>query len=86
MGDGKVILKWNKAAGAARYDVCRTDPLGNVEIADAIKITRWEDHGLLADMPYLYCVRVYGAAGYGGAASNTVMVSLPSCLPRSEIS
>ena len=86
MGDGKVILKWNKAAGAARYDVCRTDPLGNVEIADAIKITRWEDHGLLAGMPYLYCVRVYGAAGYGGAASNTVTVSLPSCLPRSEIS
>jgi 2,4-dienoyl-CoA reductase-like NADH-dependent reductase (Old Yellow Enzyme family) len=86
MGDGKVILKWNKAAGAARYDVCRTDPLGNVEIADAIKITRWEDHGLLADMPYLYCVRVYGAAGYGGAASNTVTVSLPSCLPRLEIS
>jgi 2,4-dienoyl-CoA reductase-like NADH-dependent reductase (Old Yellow Enzyme family) len=86
MGDGKVILKWNKAAGAARYDVCRTDPLGNVEIADAIKITRWEDHGLLAGMPYLYCVRVYGAAGYGGAASNTVTVSLPSCLPRLEIS
>jgi 2,4-dienoyl-CoA reductase-like NADH-dependent reductase (Old Yellow Enzyme family) len=86
MGDGKVILKWNKAAGAARYDVCRTDPLGHVEIADAIKITRWEDHGLLAGMPYLYCVRVYGAAGYGGAASNTVTVSLPSCLPRSEIS
>jgi 2,4-dienoyl-CoA reductase-like NADH-dependent reductase (Old Yellow Enzyme family) len=86
MGDGKVILKWNKAAGAARYDVCRTDPLGNVEIADAIKITRWEDHGLLAGMPYLYCVRVYGASGYGGAASNTVTVSLPSCLPRSEMS
>jgi 2,4-dienoyl-CoA reductase-like NADH-dependent reductase (Old Yellow Enzyme family) len=86
MGDGKVILKWNKAAGAARYDVCRTDPLGHVEIADAIKITRWEDHGLLAGMPYLYCVRVYGAAGYGGAASNTVTVSLPSCLPRLEIS
>jgi 2,4-dienoyl-CoA reductase-like NADH-dependent reductase (Old Yellow Enzyme family) len=78
MGDGKVTLKWNKAAGAARYDVCRTDPLGNVEIADAVKVTRWEDHGLLAGMPYRYHVCVYGAAGCGGATSNTVSVSLPS--------
>ena len=80
MGDGKVMLKWNKAAGAARYDVCRTDPLGNVEIADAVKVTRWEDHGLLAGMPYRYHVCAYGAAGYGGATSNTVTVSLPSCV------
>lgn len=78
MGNGKVTLKWNKAAGAARYDVCRTDPLGNVEIADAVKVTRWEDHGLLAGMPYRYHVCVYGAAGCGGATSNTVSVSLPS--------
>ena len=80
MGDGKVMLKWNKAAGAARYDVCRTDPLGNVEIADAVKVTRWEDHGLLAGMPYRYHVCAYGAAGQGGATSNTVTVSLPSCV------
>jgi hypothetical protein len=77
MGDGKATLKWNKAAGAARYDVCRTDPLGNVEIADAVKVTRWEDHGLLAGMPYRYHVCAYGAAGQGGATSNTVTVSLP---------
>ena len=77
MGEGKAALKWNKAAGAARYDVCRTDPLGNVEIADAVKVTRWEDHGLLAGMPYRYHVCAYGAAGQGGATSNTVTVSLP---------
>ena len=70
-------LKWNKAAGAARYDVCRTDPLGNVEIADAVKVTRWEDHGLLAGMPYRYHVCAYGAAGQNGGASNEVIVSLP---------
>jgi 2,4-dienoyl-CoA reductase-like NADH-dependent reductase (Old Yellow Enzyme family) len=77
VGDGKAALKWNKAAGAARYDICRTDPLGNVVIADAVKVTRWEDYGLLAGMPYRYHVRAYGAAGQGGAKSNDVAVSLP---------
>ncbi len=77
VGAGKATLKWNKAGGAARYDVCRTDPLGNVDIADAVKVTRWEDHGLLAGMPYRYHVCAYGAAGQGGATSNTVTVSLP---------
>ena len=76
-GEGRATLKWNKAAGAVRYDVCRTDPLGNVEIADAVKVTRWEDHGLLAGMPYRYHVCAYGAAGQGGATSNTITVSLP---------
>lgn len=77
VADGKAMLKWNKAAGAARYDVCRTDPLGNVQVIDAVKVTRWEDHGLLAGMPYRYHVRVYGAAGQGGASSNTVPVTVP---------
>ncbi len=77
IGGGKAALKWNKAAGAARYDVCRTDPLGNVEIADAVKVTRWEDHNLLAGMQYRYQVRAYGAAGQGGVGSNTVAVTLP---------
>ncbi len=74
---GKATLRWNKAAGATRYEICRTDPLGNVEMVDAVKVTRWEDHGLLAGMPYRYHVCAYGAAGQGGASSNTVMVSLP---------
>jgi dimethylglycine catabolism A len=77
LGKGAVALKWNKAAGAARYDVFRTDPLGNVHIADAVKVTRWEDHGVLAGMPYRYHVCAYGAAGQGGASSNTVAVTLP---------
>lgn len=77
-GKGKAVLKWDKAPGAARYDICRTDPLGNVEIADAVKVTRWEDHRLLAGMQYRYQVRAYGAAGQGGAASNMVTLSLPT--------
>jgi 2,4-dienoyl-CoA reductase-like NADH-dependent reductase (Old Yellow Enzyme family) len=76
-GDGKATLKWNKAAGAARYDVCRTDPLGHTEVIDAVKVTRWEDHTLLAGMPYGYHVRAYGAVGQGGDSSNTVAVTLP---------
>ena len=74
---GMATLKWNKAAGAARYDVCRTDALGNVQVVDAVKVTRWEDHNLLAGMPYQYQVRAYGSAGQGGAASNAVSVTLP---------
>jgi 2,4-dienoyl-CoA reductase-like NADH-dependent reductase (Old Yellow Enzyme family) len=76
-GDGRAMLKWNKVTGAARYDVCRTDPLGNVEVIDAVKVTRWEDHNLLAGMPYRYHVCAYGSAGQGGARSNTVTVMLP---------
>jgi len=75
--DGKAVLKWNKATGAARYDVCRTDPLGKVEVIDAVKVTRWEDHNLLAGMPYCYQIRAFGAAGQGGASSNMVTVRLP---------
>ena len=77
-GNGKATLKWSKAKGAARYDVCRTDPLGKTEVVDAVKVTRWEDHNLLAGMPYRYQIRAYGAAGQGGAASDTVSVTLPS--------
>lgn len=77
IGGGKAMLKWNKAFGAARYDICRTDPLGRVEVIDAVKVTRWEDPNLLAGMPYRYHVRPYGAAGQGGAPSNTIAVSLP---------
>jgi 2,4-dienoyl-CoA reductase-like NADH-dependent reductase (Old Yellow Enzyme family) len=77
IGEGKAILKWNKAAGAARYDVCRSDPQGNVQVVDAVKVTRWEDHNLLAGMPYRYHVRAYGSAGQGSASSDTVTVTLP---------
>ncbi len=76
-GAGKVTLKWKKAAGAARYDILRTDDLGQTRIVDAVKVTRWEDHTVLAGMPYRYEVRAYGAAGQGGAASDTVTVTLP---------
>jgi hypothetical protein len=78
LGDGKVALKWAKATGASRYDVCRTDPLGNTHVADAVKVTRWEDQNLLAGMRYRYQVRAYGAAGQGGVASDTVAVELPA--------
>jgi hypothetical protein len=77
VGKGRAALKWNKATGAARYDICRTDALGHVEVADAVKVTRWEDHGLLAGMPYRYQVCAYGAAGQNCGASNVVTVSLP---------
>ncbi len=75
--DGVVALKWNKAPGAARYDIHRCDDLGNISFEDALKVTRWEDHNLLAGRIYRYYVRAYAATGQGGVPSNTVFVDLP---------
>jgi penicillin-binding protein 2A len=72
-----ITLKWNKAPGAARYDVMRSDDLGNVSFEDAVKVTRWEDRSLLAGRTYRYYVRPYAATGQGGVPSNTVFVDLP---------
>jgi len=76
--DGAVLLKWNKAAGAARYDVHRSDDQGNVSFVDAVKVTRWEDKNVLAGRRYRYYVRAYAATGAGSAPSNTVYVDLPA--------
>ena len=76
-GEGKVTLKWNKAAAAPPATTLSHRYAGKAEVADAVKVTRWEDHNLLAGMPYRYHVRAYGAAGQGGASSNTITVSLP---------
>jgi 2,4-dienoyl-CoA reductase-like NADH-dependent reductase (Old Yellow Enzyme family) len=76
--NGSVLLKWNKAAGAARYDVQRCDDLGNVSFVDAVKVTRWEDKDVLAGRKYRYYVRAYAATGAGSAPSNTVYVDLPA--------
>jgi 2,4-dienoyl-CoA reductase-like NADH-dependent reductase (Old Yellow Enzyme family) len=75
--EGVITLKWNKAPGAARYDVMRSDDLGNVSFEDAVKVTRWEDRNLLAGRTYRYYVRPYAATGQGGVPSNTVFVDLP---------
>lgn len=77
VNEGVIALKWSKASGAARYDVLRSDDLGNVSFEDAVKVTRWEDHNLLAGRTYRYYVRPYAATGYGGPPSNTVFVELP---------
>jgi 2,4-dienoyl-CoA reductase-like NADH-dependent reductase (Old Yellow Enzyme family) len=75
--DGAVLLKWNKAPGAARYDVLRSDDTGEVLFKDAVKVTRWEDEHLLAGRRYRYYVRPYAATGQGGPPSNSVFVDVP---------
>ena len=76
--NGSVLLKWKKARGAARYDVHRSDDLGNVQFQDAVKVTRWEDFNVLAGRRYRYYVRAHAAAGEGGQPSNSVYVELPA--------
>ena len=67
----------HKAAGAARYDVCCTDPPGGIEIAAAVKLARGKNRNLLAGMQNHYHMCAYGPAKQGGAISNTITVSLP---------
>ena len=74
---GTVLLRWKKAPGAARYDIYRADDQGHVRVEDAVKVTRWEDHGVLGGSRYRYYVRAYAATGQGGPPSNTVVVDLP---------
>jgi 2,4-dienoyl-CoA reductase-like NADH-dependent reductase (Old Yellow Enzyme family) len=76
--DGAVLLRWKKAAGAARYDIFRTDDLGNVEFMDAVKVTRWEDLDCLAGRRYRYYVRAFAKTGEGSAPSNTAFIDLPA--------
>ena len=75
--EGIIALKWNKAAGAVRYDIHRCDELGHVSFEDAVKVTRWEDHNLLGGRTYRYYVRAYAANGQGSVPSNTAFVDLP---------
>ena len=81
VGNGRAALKWSKAAGAVRYDIHRTDPLGHTEVVDAVKVTRWEDTNLLGGLTYRYQVLPHDAAGQAGELSNPVAASLPILEP-----
>ena len=52
------------------------------QLADAVKVTRWEDTNLLAGLSYRYQVLPHGAAGQAGELSNPVAASLPITQPR----
>jgi 2,4-dienoyl-CoA reductase-like NADH-dependent reductase (Old Yellow Enzyme family) len=75
---GTVLLRWKKAAGAARYDVYRADEQGHIRVEDAVKVTRWEDHSVLGGSRYRYYVRACAATGQGSLPSNTVVVDMPT--------
>src|SRR5690606_23266479 len=76
--DGSVLLRWKKAPGAARYDIFRSDGLGNVEFLDAVKVTRWEDLNTLSGRRYRYHIRAYAATGEGSVPSQSVSIDLPA--------
>ncbi|EME69290.1 NADH:flavin oxidoreductase [Paramagnetospirillum caucaseum] len=67
-------LQWDKAEGAARYDVYRASDDGDVVIEDAVKVTRWMDNSILGGLTYRYYVRACSASGQAGAPSNVVMI------------
>jgi 2,4-dienoyl-CoA reductase-like NADH-dependent reductase (Old Yellow Enzyme family) len=75
---GSVLLRWKKAPGAARYDIFRSDDLGNAEFMDAVKVTRWEDLNVLAGRRYRYYIRAYAATGEGSPPSQSVSIDLPA--------
>lgn len=77
VANGVVTLKWNKASGAARYDVHRCDEQGNTSFEDAVKVTRWEDHNILSGKKYGYYLRACTATGQASPPSNTVFAEMP---------
>jgi 2,4-dienoyl-CoA reductase-like NADH-dependent reductase (Old Yellow Enzyme family) len=76
--DGSVLLRWKKAPGAIRYDIFRSDDLGNAEFMDAVKVTRWEDLNVLAGRRYRYYIRAYATTGEGSPTSQSVSIDLPT--------
>ena len=77
MGKSGVVLTWRKAAGAARYDVYRSDDQGGLHMLDAVKVTRWVDPGVLGGKRYRYYVRPCALTGQGGPPSNTASIDVP---------
>ena len=76
-GNSGVVLTWRKAAGAARYDVYRSDDQGGLRMLDALKVTRCVDPGVLGGKRYRYYVRPYAATGQGGPPSNSAFIDVP---------
>lgn len=71
---GAVKLQWNKAEGAARYDVYRAGADGEVRVEDAVKVTHWTDRSVLAGQLYHYYIRACGPTGQASTPSNTVEI------------
>lgn len=74
----RVELKWPKAAGAANYQVYRTDDRGDPQMIDAVKVTFWVDNGVLGGHTYRYFVRPCAATGTPGQRSNIATVEVPA--------
>ncbi|MCC6611240.1 MAG: NADH:flavin oxidoreductase [Burkholderiales bacterium] len=75
--NGRVALKWPKAAGAGYYDVFRADDFGDAGLIDALKVNHWTDGTVLGGQRYRYHVRARTAGGRAGPPSNTVDVFVP---------
>ncbi len=71
--EGAAQLAWDKAEGAAGYDVYRADDDGDVTCVEAAKVRRWSDRTIMAGMRYRYYVRAYDQAGRSSPPSNTVL-------------
>lgn len=67
-------LQWDKAEGAARYDVYRASDDGDVVVEDAVKVTRWVDNSILCGLSYRYYVRACSASGQAGPPSNIIRI------------
>jgi len=82
--NGSIVLQWSKAEGTARYDVYRASDDGEIQVEDAVKVTRWVDSTVLAGMRYRYYVRACNATGQASPPSNTVLVEpeIPSYVPQ----
>lgn len=77
IAQGKVKLKWGKAAGQpVHYDIYRADDDGKVEIVDAVRTTHCTDNDVLAGTVYHYYVRACSATGQASEPTESMIVEV----------
>lgn len=76
VGPGDVRLAWPALAGAAGYDVLRSDNGGDYASFTACTRARQLDDTVVAGVDYRYRVIPYDSAGRRGAPSNTVSATV----------
>ena len=74
--EGRVSLRWKKVPGAAYYNVFRVDDDAPPRLADAVKVTRWNDTTVAAGIRYRYYVRACSPSGLASPRTNEVVAEI----------
>ena len=75
--ESTIALRWNKAPGAACYDIYRSVDNAPAQMMDAVKITNWVDKSVLGGSRYQYHVKARAANGWSSSPSLASVVEMP---------